>query len=51
MSEMSPCALAQMGRRKAEREGGKEAAGGRQACERADPTAFVLAPRLSRVRL
>jgi hypothetical protein len=31
--------------------GGKEAAGGRQACERADPAAFVLAPRLSRVRL
>ena len=24
--------------------GGKEAAGGRQACERADPAAFVLAP-------
>jgi hypothetical protein len=31
--------------------GGKEAAGGRQACERANPAAFVLAPRLSRVRL
>jgi hypothetical protein len=36
-----------MGRRKVEREGGKEAAGGRQACERANPVAFVLGvPRL-----
>jgi hypothetical protein len=31
MSELSPRAPAQMGRRKAEHEGGKEVAGGRQA--------------------
>jgi hypothetical protein len=39
-----------MGRREAEREGGREAAGGRQAWE-VEPAAFVLAPRPGRVRL
>jgi hypothetical protein len=48
-SELSPRAPAQMGRREAEREGGR-AAGGRQAWE-VEPAAFVLAPRLGRVRL
>jgi hypothetical protein len=50
-SELSPRAPAQMGRREAEREGGerKQPEGGRR--ERVDPAAFVLAPRLSRVRL
>jgi hypothetical protein len=50
-SELPPRAPAQMGRREAEREGGKGSSrrGGRR--ERADPTAFMLAPRLSRVRL
>jgi hypothetical protein len=48
-SELSPRALAQMGRREAEREGGR-AAGGRQAWE-VEPAAFVLAPRPGRVRL
>jgi hypothetical protein len=50
-SESSPRAPAQMGRREAEREGGKrrQSEGGRR--ERADPAAFVLAPRLGRVRL
>jgi hypothetical protein len=49
MSKLSPRAPAQMGRREAEREGGK-AAGGRQAWE-VEPVAFVLAPRPDRVRL
>jgi hypothetical protein len=50
-SELSPRAPAQMGRRKAKREGGerKQSEGGRR--ERVDPAAFVLASRLSRVRL
>jgi hypothetical protein len=50
-SELSLRAPAQMGRREAEREGGerKQLEGGRR--ERVDPAAFVLAPRLSRVRL
>jgi hypothetical protein len=49
-SELSPRALAQMGRHEAEREGGKKAAGERQAWE-VEPAAFVLAPRPGRVRL
>jgi hypothetical protein len=49
-SESSPRAPAQMGRREAEREGGRRAAGGRQAWE-VEPAAFVLAPRPGRVRL
>jgi hypothetical protein len=49
-SKSSPHAPAQMGRREAEREGGREAAGGRQAWE-VEPAAFVLAPRPGRVRL
>jgi hypothetical protein len=49
-SELSPRAPAQMGRREAEREGGRRAAGGRHARE-VEPTAFVLAPRPGRVRL
>jgi hypothetical protein len=48
-SKLSPRAPAQMGRREAEREGGK-VAGGRQAWE-VEPAAFVLAPRPGRVRL
>jgi hypothetical protein len=48
-SKLSSRALAQMGRREAEREGGR-AAGGRQAWE-VEPAAFVLAPRPGRVRL
>jgi hypothetical protein len=48
-SKLSPRAPAQMGRREAEREGGR-AAGGRQAWE-VEPAAFVLAPRPGRVRL
>jgi hypothetical protein len=48
-SKLSPRAPAQMGRREAEREGGKTA-GGRQAWE-VEPAAFVLAPRPGRVRL
>jgi hypothetical protein len=50
-SELSPRAPAQMGRRKAEREGGKWKQPERGGRERVDPAAFVLAPRLSRVRL
>jgi hypothetical protein len=49
-SEMSPRALAQMGRRKAERERGKKAAGdGRE--RGGNPAAFVFIPRPGRVRL
>jgi hypothetical protein len=48
-SKLSPRAPAQMGRREAERKGGK-AAGGRQSWE-VEPAAFVLAPRSGRVRL
>jgi hypothetical protein len=49
-SESSPRAPAQMGRRETEREGGRRAAGGRQAWE-VEPATFVLAPRPGRVRL
>jgi hypothetical protein len=49
-SEMSPRAPAQMGRREAEREGGKKTAG--DGCERGgNPAAFVFVPRPGRVRL
>jgi hypothetical protein len=49
-SEMSPRAPAQMGRREAEREGGREAAGdGRE--RGGNPAAFVFVPRPGRVRL
>jgi hypothetical protein len=48
-SEMSPRALAQMGRRETEREGGKKAAGARE--RGGNPAAFVFVPRPSRVRL
>jgi hypothetical protein len=49
-SEMSPRAPAQMGRREAEREGGRKAAGDRH--ERGgNPAAFVFVPRPGRVRL
>jgi hypothetical protein len=48
-SKLSPHALAQMGQREAEREGGR-AAGGSQAWE-VEPAAFVLASRPGRVRL
>jgi hypothetical protein len=47
--KLSPRAPAQMGRCEAERAGGR-AAGGRQAWE-VELAAFVLAPRLGRVRL
>jgi hypothetical protein len=47
---MSPRALAQMGRRETEREGGSEVAGdGRE--RGGNPAAFVFVPRLGRVRL
>jgi hypothetical protein len=50
MSEMSPRAPAQMGRREAEREGGEKAAGdGRE--RGGNPAAFVFVPRPGRVRL
>jgi hypothetical protein len=49
-SEMSPRAPAQMGRREAEREGGRKVAGdGRE--RGGNPAAFVFVPRLGRVRL
>jgi hypothetical protein len=49
-SEMSPRAPTQMGRREAEREGGKEAAGdGRE--RDGNPAAFVFVPRPGRVHL
>jgi hypothetical protein len=49
-SEMSPRALAQMGRRETEREGGKKGAAG--ARERGgNPATFVFVPRPGRVRL
>ena len=49
-SEMSPRAPAQMGRREAEREGGKKAAeDGRE--RGVNPAAFVFVPRPGRVRL
>jgi hypothetical protein len=49
-SEMSPRAPAQMGRREAEREGGRKVAGdGRE--RGGNPAAFVLVPRPGRVRL
>jgi hypothetical protein len=48
--KMSPRAPAQMGRREAEREGGKEATGdGRE--RGGNPAAFVFVPRPGRVRL
>jgi hypothetical protein len=50
MSEMSPRAPAQMGRREAEREGGRKVAGDRR--ERGgNPAAFVFVPHPGRVRL
>jgi hypothetical protein len=49
-SKSSSRAPAQMGRREAEREGGRRAAGGRQAWE-VELATFVLAPRPGRVRL
>jgi hypothetical protein len=50
MSEMSLRAPAQMGRREAEREGGRKVAGdGRE--RGGNPTAFVFVPRPGRVRL
>jgi hypothetical protein len=49
-SEMSPRAPAQMGRREAERKGGRKLAGDRR--ERGgNPAAFVFVPRPGRVRL
>jgi hypothetical protein len=49
-SEMSPRAPAQMGRREAERKGGREVAGDRR--ERGgNPAAFVFVPQPGRVRL
>jgi hypothetical protein len=49
-SEMSLCAPAQMGRREAEREGGRKVAGyGRE--RGGNPAAFVFVPRPGRVRL
>jgi hypothetical protein len=49
-SEMSQCAPAQMGRREAEREGGRKVAGdGRE--RGGNPTAFVFVSRPGRVRL
>jgi hypothetical protein len=49
-SEMSLRAPAQMGRREAEREGGRKVAGdGRERC--GNPAAFVFVPRPGRVRL
>jgi hypothetical protein len=49
-SEVSPRAPAQMGRREAEREGGKRGAGdGRE--RGGNPAAFVFVPRPGRVRL
>jgi hypothetical protein len=50
MSESSPRAPAQMGRREAEREGGREQPEGDRR-GRVEPAAFVLAPRPGRVRL
>jgi hypothetical protein len=50
MSELSPRAPAQMGRRETEREGGKGSR--RETCVRGgNPAAFVFVPRLGRVRL
>ena len=49
-SEMSSCAPAQMGRREAEREGGRKVVG--DVRERGgNPAAFVFVPRPGRVRL
>jgi hypothetical protein len=49
-SEMSPRAPAQMGRREAEREGGRKVAGdGRE--RGGNPATFVFVPRPGRVRL
>jgi hypothetical protein len=49
-SEMSPRVAAQMGRREAEREGGRKVAGDRR--ERGgNLTAFVFVPRPGRVRM
>jgi hypothetical protein len=50
-SEMSPRALAQMGRRETEREGGKKAAGARGRERGGNPAGFVFVPRPGRVRL
>jgi hypothetical protein len=48
-SKLSPCAPAQMGRRKTEREGGKQPEG--DGRERWNLAAFVFVPRPGRVRL
>jgi hypothetical protein len=48
-SKLSPCALAQMGRRDTEREGGRKPEG--DGRERWNPAAFVFVPRPGRVRL
>jgi hypothetical protein len=48
-SKFSPRALAQMGRRETEREGGRKPEGDRR--ERWNPAAFVFVPRPGRVRL
>jgi hypothetical protein len=50
MSEMSPCAPAQMGRREAEREGGKEGQP-ETGVRGGNPAAFVFVLRPGRVRL
>jgi hypothetical protein len=49
-SELSPRAPAQMGRREAEREGGRQRPEGDRR-GRVEPAAFALAPRPGRVRL
>jgi hypothetical protein len=48
-SKLSPRALAQMGRRETEREGGRKPEG--DGRERWNPAAFVFVPRPGRVRL
>jgi hypothetical protein len=48
-SKLSPRALAQMGRRETEREGGSKSEG--DGRERWNPAAFVFVPRPGRVRL
>jgi hypothetical protein len=48
-SKLSPHALAQMGRREKEREGGRKPEG--DGRERWSPAAFVFVPRPGRVRL
>jgi hypothetical protein len=49
MSKLSPRALAQMGRRETEREGGKKPEGDRRT--KGKPAAFVFVPRPGQVRL